>query len=113
MDPISATLVIKALDGLSTRQQVTAHNIANASTPGYRPLRVTFETALARAAASGDVADVRAQVEPDPAFAGVSDGLRLDLELANSAQTASRYAALVDVLSRQLQLQSLAVTGGR
>lgn len=113
MDAISATLVIKALDGLSARQEVTAHNIANAGTPGYRPLRVSFETALARAARNGDVAGVAPQIEPDPAFAGGSDGLRLDLELANSAQTASRYAALVDVLSRQLQLQSLAVTGGR
>jgi len=113
VDALSATLVIKALDGLNTRQQVTAHNIANASTPGFRPLRVTFETALARAATTGDVAGVEARIEPDPAFAGAADGLRLDLELATSAQTASRYAALVDVLSRQLQLQSLAMTGGR
>lgn len=111
MDSLTAPLVIKALDGLSTRQVVTAHNIANAGTAGYRPLRVTFEDALARAAKAGDVGGVAARVEIDPTWAGTGDGLRLDLELANAATTASRYAALIDVLSRSLQLQSLAVTG--
>jgi flagellar basal-body rod protein FlgB len=37
--------------------------------------------------------------------------LRLDLEMSDSSDTASRYGALVDVLNRQLQLQSLAITG--
>lgn len=113
MQAISSTLVIKALDGLSARQTVTAHNIANAGTPGYRPLRVTFEAALAQAAKGGDIEGVIPRVEADPAWTGVSDSLRLDLELASAASTASRYAALIDVLSRRLQLQSLAVMGNR
>ena len=46
-DPVSAVLN-SALDGLSTRQQVIADNIANVDTPGYRATSVDFESALLR-----------------------------------------------------------------
>ncbi|OGO39885.1 MAG: flagellar basal-body rod protein FlgB, partial [Chloroflexi bacterium RBG_16_57_9] len=35
-----------ALDGLARRQQVTANNIANAETPGFKASIVTFESQL-------------------------------------------------------------------
>lgn len=35
-----------ALKGISARQQVTAHNIANQNTPGYRSREVQFESLL-------------------------------------------------------------------
>lgn len=35
-----------ALDGLSTRQQVIADNIANVDTPGFRATSVDFESSL-------------------------------------------------------------------
>lgn len=112
MDPITATLMIKALDGLSVRTTVTAENIANAGTPGYRPLRVSFEDALAAAAAKGReaVEAVSPKVERIR-DQGLGTDLRLDLELATAASTAGRYAALIEILGRQLQLQSLATTG--
>lgn len=110
MSDASHALILKALDGLSARQIATAENIANAGTPGYRPLRVTFEQALTRAAFGGATAveAVAPRLELAPAAEGP---LRLDLELGTSAQTASRYAALIEVLDRQLKLQHLAVTG--
>ena len=110
MESLSAVLLLKSLDGLSARQAVTAQNIANAGTSGYRPLRVTFETALAQAASRGP--DAVREVEPKIAFSGATD-LRLDLEMATAASTSMRYAALIEVLDRQMQLNSLAVTGGR
>jgi flagellar basal-body rod protein FlgB len=112
MDEGTAILLIKALDGLSARSVATAQNIANANTAGYRPLRVSFEQALANAAAVGDaaVSAVTPQVESIPI--GARDGeLRLDLELETAAHTAQRYGALIDVLDRQLQLQDLAIVG--
>ena len=114
MDAISATLALKAMDGLLMRQTATAENIANAQTPGYRPLRVTFEEALSAAARNGaDAVDaVRPQMvraEPDP----MGSGLRVDLELATSAATTGRYGALVEVMNRQLQISALAASGGR
>lgn len=109
-----AVLALKALDGLSLRAEVTAQNIANAGTTGYRPLAVSFEKALASAAASGR--DAVAAFEPHidrarPLFGSAS--LRLDLELQTAAATAQRYGAIVEVLDRQVQLQRLALTGGK
>jgi flagellar basal-body rod protein FlgB len=112
VEPLSSALLIKALDGLSLRAVTTAQNIANAGAPGYRPLRVSFEQALATAARRGPTAV--AAVEPQIEFEAGPTGLaahRLDLEVATASSTALRYAALVEVLNRQLQLQNLAITG--
>jgi flagellar basal-body rod protein FlgB len=112
LDPLTAILTLKALDGLSVRSVASAQNIANAGTPGYRPLRVTFEGALTAASAKGAAAvqGVRPQIAMASAQGPDAD-LRLDLELANASATALRYAALVEVLNRQLQIDALAVTG--
>ena len=39
------------------------------------------------------------------------DDVRLDLEMANASETALRYAALSDILNRQMQINRLAVKG--
>ncbi len=62
--------MIKALDCLSTRQVATAENIANASTPNYRPLRTTFEQALKDAAVQGDDAVQAVTPKIEQAVAG-------------------------------------------
>ena len=41
-----------ALDSVSLRQRVTADNIANMNTPGFKASRVEFENSLASAMAS-------------------------------------------------------------
>ena len=105
-------LLIKALDGLDARATVTAENIANAGTRGYRPLRVSFEDALRHAAAKGESAI--ASLQPRVTQASGTDaatGMRLDLELATASETALRYSALVTVLDRRLALESLAYKG--
>jgi len=112
MNADTAILVIKALDGLSARSVVSAQNIANANTPGYRPLRVNFEQALVAADLGGNstVLDSFPQVEAIPI--GARDGeLRLDKELATASVTAQRYGALIDVLNYQLRLQNSAIAG--
>jgi flagellar basal-body rod protein FlgB len=111
MTEISSALIVKALDGLSARATATAQNIANANSPGFRPMRVTFEDALATAARGG-ATDVRAV---QPRFEGASTGepVRIDLELATASATALRYSALTELLGRQMQLESLAITGDR
>lgn len=42
-------LLERALDGVSARQRVTAHNIANVNTPGYKRQRLSFEESLREA----------------------------------------------------------------
>jgi flagellar basal-body rod protein FlgB len=114
MDSMSATIILKALDGLTIRAMATSQNIANANSPGYRPVKVTFEDAL-KAAASKSQDHIR-NVQPSIALAvdrnGRSD-LRLDLEMATAAATSGRYGALVELLNRRLQIEALAAAGSR
>ena len=103
MDAFTSVLVVKALDGLSARATITAQNIANANSAGYRPMRVSFE----KMRATTPRIDYAASPE-----LGASGAMRIDLELTTAAATAGRYGALVELLNRQLQIHSLAVTGG-
>ena len=109
MDSFSSSLLIRALDGLSARSVAIAQNVANANTAGYRPIRVTFEAALQRAAGLG--ADAVRGVKPKIETDGAADSLRLDLEMAAASSVSHRYGALVEVLNRQLQLQAIAIRG--
>ena len=112
MDPVSTIMINKALDGLSVRFAATAENIANANSPGFRTLQVSFEQALRSAAAEGPAAirQVTPQIERAAASAA---GVRLDQELATASETAMRYAALLDLLGRQMQISRIAITGGQ
>jgi flagellar basal-body rod protein FlgB len=114
MDQISALLITKALDGLAMRASAISQNISNANSPGYLPVRVSFEDQLRGAAGAGPDA-VRA-VQPQFVRVLAEDvdaELRIDLEMASASETALRYSALVDVLSRQMQISRLAVRGGQ
>ena len=115
MDEVSAALIARALEGLNQRYMATAQNIANANTPDYRPVRISFEDSLREAASRGVNAiravEARVHVE-EPA--GDAEPMRLDLELASASQTAARYRALVDILGRQMALErALLAAGGR
>lgn len=114
MDPISSALISKALDGLSMRSAIISQNIANANTPSYQPMRVSFEDAL-KSAANKSISDIEA-VNPKIEMVPLDDNggqLRIDLEMAGASATAGRYAALIDVLSRQMEITLLSVKGGR
>lgn len=113
MNPTISAILTKALDGLTLRSQATAQNIANVDSAGYRPLSVSFEAELKAAANEGE-AGVRAlplKMHQERVPAG--QGVRMDLELETQSETAMRYNALVDVLARELQLQSTIIKGGQ
>ena len=114
METNATSLILKVLDGLSMRASVTAQNIANANSPGYKPLKVTFEEALQAAAPSGSIAIGAVEPKVSPAIndQGRSD-MRLDLELETASATAGRYGTLVELLNRQLQLQAISLSGVR
>jgi flagellar basal-body rod protein FlgB len=50
LDGITTKIVGYALDGLSSRHQAIASNIANSGAYGYRPVQVDFESQLAKVA---------------------------------------------------------------
>lgn len=114
MSTLSTALIARALDGLTARYEATAQNIANANSPAYRPIRVTFEESLRRAAAEGPsaIASVRPQIEVAPR-PRIATEMRLDLEIANASQTAMRYGALLSILGRQMEVARSIVSGGR
>lgn len=114
MDPVSVALINKSLDGLSMRYLATAENIANANSRDFQPLRVSFEEALKAASSQG--AEAIRRVTPSvrhaaPSVAGSE--MRLDLELATASETALRYAALLDLLARQMQISRTVIRGGQ
>lgn len=80
-----------ALDALSMRQRVIAHNIANVQTPGFQASRVSFEDALASAVRDGGgrvEATVQRSLEPTR-----EDGnnVNLDTEVVSNTDTSLRY----------------------
>lgn len=114
MGSITVELIGKALDGLQARQAATAQNIANANSPGYRPIRVTFEQRLREAATQGPAAI--ASVIPETGLAPnatVASEMRLDLEIATASQTAMRYGALLSVLEGRGAMMRAVIDGGR
>lgn len=114
IDPTS-TVAVRALDGLFQRQMALVHNIANANSPGFAPVRVSFESALKQAYAlarqSGDFAQVAASSITRSIDAG--QPVRLDLEISSAAENAMQYSMLLSMVDRQLQVMSLAVREGR
>lgn len=114
MDSRISAIITKALDGLAMRSAATAQNIANANSPNYQPLRVSFEEQLKVAASSGEVAIREVQFRAVPAESSAANaGQRIDLELATASETALRYGALIDLLGRELQLQRTIIHGGQ
>ncbi|MBN1267447.1 MAG: flagellar basal body rod protein FlgB [Anaerolineales bacterium] len=110
-----------ALNGLARRQEMTAQNIANIDTPGYRAQEVDFETALRQAAGSERHLSVQSthgnhlasqstpvgyQIETRKGGTERADGnnVDIDLELATMAETGVRYQALTSLISRKLSL---------
>lgn len=112
MDGFTSQIMIKALDGLSQRATVVATNIANAGTANYRPLRLSFERALVDAASRGPAAVRATAPNVERISPNAPDGrLRLDLEMATASSTALRYSALIEMLSREMQTEALAIKG--
>ncbi|HYD78324.1 MAG TPA: flagellar basal body protein [Paucimonas sp.] len=120
----TVALLSIALDATTLRQQAIAHNIANAGTPGYKPVEVSFEQHLENARAMlaqgksvplSALAGVRPRLET---ARGAEDGaaaVALDMEMAKLSQTVSQHEQLLKVLSRHYSILNAAMSpqGGR
>jgi flagellar basal-body rod protein FlgB len=115
---VTTELVKLALDAATLRQQAIANNIANANTPGYQPLRVSFENQLTALrgkleAGTGIGAELLAGVAPRLENVPASQGVALDLETAALAENTVRYQALLKALGKQYAILNSVVTGGK
>lgn len=115
------------------KQNVTASNIANAETPGYKAKKVDFEEALARAVDihglgrlsvddpdhfpvnGNSISKVRADVYENPDAAVNNDGNTVDLEreMAELAENNIVYKAAVQLINKKLAGLAYAATEGQ
>lgn len=123
LEAITSTALGLALDAASLRQQAIASNIANVNTAGYVSLKVNFEDQLGDARRllqsqgnldAASLADVVPYLEQDRTETrGLTSTVRLDVQVADMAQNAVRYQALLKGLSKQYAILSAAVSDGK
>lgn len=119
IDNSTTALLSMAIDAAVMRQQAIAQNIANASTPGYQRVSVSFESRLAAMAtdlpkgAAPSLADLS---NYRPAFeyaSGPSTPVALDMEMADMSETVLHHQALMKALGKHLELVGLAINEGK
>jgi flagellar basal-body rod protein FlgB len=117
-----------ALDGLSLRQQVISRNIANVDTPGYQSQNVSFEQAVKTALKKSEAPALsitnvnHLQLDAPTTTFSVADrvggteradqnDVDIDTEMAQMNDTALRYQALTQMVSKKFSLiKALAVS---
>ena len=130
----TAQALAASLKFRSLRHNVTASNIANAETPGFKAQKVDFEGALNRAidldglrgmttssnehfvVGGGSVAKTRADVYDNPDGATTNDGNTVDLEneMAVMQENSILYKAALQLMNKKLgTLKYAASDGGR
>ena len=128
-DALAASLNFRSL-----RQNITASNLANAETPGYKAKVVEFEDALARAIdleginkemapdpdhlamGTGSISRARADVYDNPEVNVTNDQNTVDLEkeMATLQENSILYKAALQLINKKLGSIRYAVTeGGR
>jgi flagellar basal-body rod protein FlgB len=116
-DAVSQVLA-SALDGVSLRQRVTADNIANLDTPGFRASSVDFETQLKAAIDDGSFTEgqgadqVTATTVPTDTPVG-ANGNNVDLrkETMSAVQSQYQYQILTRAVNDRFNLVKTAAAG--
>jgi len=130
---IPPTVALKnALDAQAMRQRAHTQNIANAETPGYQRVRVEFENILSEAldgggaklaqsdprhltpSASDGVASAKLRVSREPVDpeSGNINGVNIEEEMAEMAETQIRYLTSIELLKRRYEGMKTAIRGG-
>ncbi len=119
IDPSTVGLVSMALDAAALRQQATAQNIANAGTPGYQRIGVSFESRMealrgqVRQGATPSLATLR-DFRPTLELVGApGDAVPLDMEVAALSENALHQQALLKMLNKHLGMLSIAINEGK
>lgn len=125
IEAVTVASLSMALDAASLRHQALASNIANAATQGYTPLQPRFSSQMLEARRQLDQGrwlstvqvDAMAQESQRLEFrhdaAGLPASVQLDSEVAQMAQNAVHYQALLKGLSQHMSLLSSAATDGK
>ena len=119
---ITTDLVTMALNAATLRQQVAAHNIANANTPSYVPYKASFEGQLDQLQIKlrqgenigpSDLSVLKMRVGAASLGNGLAPTVALDMEAAKLSETVLQYQAIVKAYSQMTSLLSYAINEGR
>jgi len=125
IESITQASLSLALDAATLRHQVIANNIANAGTEGFVPQRVKFSSQIEEARRQLDggrridgnqlaaMTEAGVELEPVSIGSGLPARVQLDSEVAQMAQNAVHYQALLKGLSRHMGILSTAVSDGK
>lgn len=119
VDNNTVGLLSLALDAAAMRQQAIAQNIANANTPGYQRIGVSFEDQLdqlRQAVRQGQLPPPASLASYQPVFQPVGaagDGVPLEMEMAALSENTLHHQALLKALNKQMALVSLAINEGK
>lgn len=111
-----------ALDGTVMRHQAIANNIANASTPGYRPVDVSFDEQLKAArdamlSQKGGIAAAVSNFQPTVLYtdAGLSgdSSVSLDMEVAKLSENTLHQQVLLKALNNHFSILDAAIKEGK
>jgi flagellar basal-body rod protein FlgB len=108
MLPETGLRLERYLDLLSARQKLTASNIANADTPGYKTKDIDFRTELASASASAP----NAIDAPGLHVKNDGNNVSLDREARNLSENAIRFAIASNLLQTQIRSIRSAIQDG-
>ena len=133
IDPTA--LLTRSLDALALRQRVTANNVANVDTPGFKASEVRFENVLQQALdqqsgvqlamartdgkhmLSGGAMgpDLQPRVVQQAGLSLRNDDNSVDIEqqMAMLAETTLRFDAISESLSRRFAMQRMLASEGR
>lgn len=115
VEPTTISLLGMALDAAVMRHQAIAQNIANAGTPGYQRIAVSFESRMAElqgAIAQGQPLPSLGQFQPFFEAAD-NDAVSLDTEMAALSENTLHHQALLKALNKHMALMSLAINEGK
>lgn len=101
-------LLAKTMDAYSLRQKITATNIANADTPGYKRHEVNFEDALNEAI---DATGLGVNKEVNPMIVETDQNVILEDELIEQADTQVRFQMVTKALRHHYSLVRNGITG--
>ena len=112
-------LMQKTLDALWLRQRVTANNIANIDTPGYKSREVKFEEYLSDAALNGpslkedDIPDARIVTRNNTSLREDGNNVDIDKESLELYRVQIQYEYMVRKLSDEFSNIKTVLTEGR
>lgn len=101
-------LLAKTLDAYSLRQKITASNIANADTPGYKRHEVHFEKALLEARNNRGTQEVQDVV---PSIVETDEEVVLEDELLEQADNQLRFQLVTRALRHHFSMVQQGITG--